>query len=120
MHAGFAGQAQQVARAVDVGAVHGVGIANPEAVVGGDVDDGVAAGERAVRRIQVGEVADDGVAGNAFEVGEVAGLADEQAEIGAFGGKRLGHMVAYKSGRACKEDFHSEAAALARSAMLAE
>ena len=44
--AGFAGHAQQLARAVDVGAVHGVGIGNPEAVVGGNVNHGVAACER--------------------------------------------------------------------------
>ena len=43
LDAGLAGQAQQFAGAVDVGAVHGGGIGNPEAVVGGDVDDGVAA-----------------------------------------------------------------------------
>ncbi len=46
LDAGLAGHAQQFARAVHVGAVHGFGIANPEAVVGGDVDHGVAARER--------------------------------------------------------------------------
>ena len=59
LDAGFAGHAQQLARAVDVGAVHGGGIGNPEAVVGGDVDDGVAAGEARRAKDRVGEIADD-------------------------------------------------------------
>ena len=59
-HAGFAGHAQQIARAVHVGAVHGVGIGNPEAVVGGDVDHGVAAGESGTDGLGSREVAQRG------------------------------------------------------------
>ena len=55
---------------------------------------------------RLAEVANVGFAGDAFKVGEIAGFADEQTEIGAFGGECLGHMMADKSGGACKEDFH--------------
>ena len=40
---GFAGGAEEIAGAINVGAVHGVGVANPEAVIGGYVEDGFAA-----------------------------------------------------------------------------
>ena len=86
LHAGLAGHAQQFARAVDVGAVHGLRIANPEAVIGGHVDHGIAAGEAGSQRFRLRQIADEGVAGNAFEIGEIAGLADQHAQIGALGG----------------------------------
>ena len=104
--AGFAGQAQQVAGAVDVGAVHRIGVANPEAVVGGNVHHCVAALERGREGFGLGEIADDGVAGDAFEIGEIAGFADEQPEFSALIGKGFGDVMAYESGGACEEDFH--------------
>ncbi len=108
LDAGFAGQLEQVAGAIDVGAVHGVGIANPEAVVGGYVDDGIAALKGGGVGVGLGEIADLGLAVDAFEIGEVAGLADEEAEVGAFSGQCAGHMMAYKSGGACQEDLHGQ------------
>jgi hypothetical protein len=48
-----------------------------------------------------------GLACNAFEVGQIAGLADEEAKVSALGGQGARDMMAYKSGGACKEDFHS-------------
>ena len=39
LHAGFARHAQQFAGAVDVGAIHRLRVADPEAVIGGDVHD---------------------------------------------------------------------------------
>jgi hypothetical protein len=53
------------------------------------------------------QIADDGVAANAFEIGEIAGLANEEAEIGAFSGKGFGHVVADKACGAGNENFHS-------------
>ena len=53
------------------------------------------------------EVADVGVAGDAFEILEIAGFADEQAQLCAFSGESLGHVMADESGGACKKDFHS-------------
>ena len=70
------------------------------------MDHGFAAGERGLERCGVGEIADERFAADAFEVGEVAGFADEEAEIGAFGGERPGHMMADETGGACEEDFH--------------
>jgi hypothetical protein len=59
-------------------------VGNPEAVVGGDVDHGVAAGEGGLQRRRVGEIADMRFRRDAFEVGEVAGFADQQAQVCAF------------------------------------
>jgi hypothetical protein len=59
----FAGDAEQGAGAFDVGAVHGVGIADPEAVVGGDVEDSVAAADGVAEGVRFEEVADDGLGG---------------------------------------------------------
>ena len=39
------------------------------------------------------------IARDAFKIRQIAGLADQQTQIGAFGGKRPSHMMAYKSGR---------------------
>ena len=105
-HIGFAGQAQQVACAVNVGAVHCIGVSHPQAVVGRNVNQSVATLERGGEGLRVGEVTDDSVAGNAFDVGELAGFADQHAQIGSFGSQCLRHMVAYEAGRACQEYPH--------------
>ena len=46
------------------------------------------------------------LAANAFEVGQVAGLAHQQAQLGALGGQGPRYMMAYKSGGACEEYLH--------------
>jgi hypothetical protein len=104
LDASFAGHAQQLARAVDVGAVHGGGIGNPEAVVGGDVDDGVATGQAQDLSEAGSERSPTTVAGDAFEIGEVAGFAGEEAQVGAFGGQGFGYVMADKTGGACEEE----------------
>ena len=106
LDAGLARQPQQLARAVDVGLVHGRGIGNPEAIIGGHMDNRIAVLERGLQRGRIGEIADNGLARDAFEIRKVAGLAREQAQIGAFGGEGLGDMMADESGRACDKDFH--------------
>ncbi len=52
------------------------------------------------------EVAGYGVGGEAFEGGEVAGLASEEAELCALSGVGSGYVIAYEAGGACEEDFH--------------
>jgi hypothetical protein len=87
--ANLAGQAEQLAGAVDVGAVHGGGIGNPEAVIGGHVHYGIAAGECG------GE--DSGSARSPTTVSpgmpsrfcEVAGLADQQAQVAPSAARAL-------------------------------
>jgi hypothetical protein len=103
---GFAGEAEKVAGAINVGAIRGVGIANPEAIICGYVHYGVATGERWGEGLGMGEIADDRVARNAFEVFEVAGFADKETEFCALSGKSFGDVVAYESGGACEENFH--------------
>jgi hypothetical protein len=71
------------------------------------MDHGIAAGERRRVGFRPGKVANVRVAGDAFEVGQIAGFADKQTEFRAFIGQSAGHMMAYKSRRACEENFHS-------------
>jgi hypothetical protein len=69
---------------------------------------GIAAGESGANRLRLAQVAQVHVSADAFEVGEIAGFADKQAEFGALSRKSTGHMMADKTGGACKEDFHRE------------
>jgi hypothetical protein len=82
----FAGEAEQIAGAVNVGAIHGVGVADPKTVVGGYVDDGIATLERGCERLRIGKIADDRVAFDALKVGEIAGPADQEAQVRTLGG----------------------------------
>ena len=54
LDASFAGEAQKLARAIDVGAIHCRGIGNPEAIIGGDVNDGIATGNCIFYRFRTG------------------------------------------------------------------
>jgi hypothetical protein len=44
---------------------------------------------------------------DAFEISEVAGLADQKAQLRAVSSQSLRHMMAYKPRRAGKENFHT-------------
>jgi hypothetical protein len=103
----FAGKAEQFARTVHVGSVHGLRVANPKAVVRGYVNDGATPSERWPERFGIGQVADVRVACNAFEVGQIAGFADQKAKLRTFGSQRARHVMADKSCCAGEEDFHS-------------
>jgi hypothetical protein len=72
------------------------------------VYDSIAAFQSIFYWFWISEIAGESIAVNAFEVGEVAGFADKQAEFGALSRKSTGHMMADKTGGACKEDFHRE------------
>jgi len=104
--AGFAGKAEELAGAIDVGAVHDGGIADPEAVIGGNVEDGITCGEGRFQAFGLEQIADNSLAANAFEVVEVAGFADEEAEVGAVSGQCFRYVVANESGGACDKNFH--------------
>jgi hypothetical protein len=71
------------------------------------MDDRVAAGKRGLERFGIGEVSDVRLARNAFQICQVAGLADEKTQLSAVSGKRPRHMMADKSRRAGKKYFHS-------------
>jgi hypothetical protein len=47
-----------------------------------------------------------GFALNAFQMIQIAGFADQHPQLSAIRGQCLRHMMAYKTGRACKKDFH--------------
>ncbi len=106
LNAGLARQPQQLARAIDVGLVHGRGIGNPEAIICRHMHNRIAVLERGVQRSKIGEIANNGLARDAFEIRKVRGLAREQAQIGAFCGESFGDMMPNESGRACDKDFH--------------
>jgi hypothetical protein len=88
------------------------GIADPEAVVGGDVHDGVAAMDGVAEGAGFEEIADDSFCmvrsgQQAFDVGEVAGAAGEEAEVRAAGGELAGDVASYESSGAGEEDLHN-------------
>ena len=103
----LASQAQQITSAVDVGAVHGIGITDPEPVICGHVDDSVAALKSRSEGFRSGEITNHRISGNAFNVGKIAGFADKEAEVSAFSGEGSRHMMANEAGSACKEYPHS-------------
>jgi hypothetical protein len=72
------------------------------------VHDGVATLE--CRGVGVGfrEVTYYGVAGDAIEIGELAGFAYQEAKVGALIRQRFRDMMADESGGACQEDLHGE------------
>ncbi len=80
-HAVLARGFQNCARAVDVGAIHFLRIAQPEPVVGGDVKYGVAPGHGFLQRRRVAKIAGCGFGFQAFEILEIASGADEQAQL---------------------------------------
>jgi hypothetical protein len=47
-----------------------------------------------------------GLAVDAFEIGELAGFADQHSQLSAFGGEGFGNVVAYKPRCACNKDLH--------------
>ncbi len=53
------------------------------------------------------KVADDSVAWDAFEVGEIACFADEESKLSAFGGEGFSYVMADEAGGAGKECTHS-------------
>ena len=106
LNAGLARQPQQLARAIDVGLVHGRGIGNPEAIICRHMHNRIAVLERGVQRGKSGEIANNGLPVNAFKIRKVRGLAREQAQIGAFCGESFGDMMPNESGCACDKDFH--------------
>ena len=67
----------------------------------------IAPGQRRAKRFGVGEIADVRFARDPLQIGEVAGLANEQAKLRPLGSELLRHVVADKSGCACEKDFHS-------------
>ena len=78
------------------------------------MNDGVASGKSGLESFWCGEVADNSLALDPFEIGEVRGFAGKEAKIGAFGGQGLGNVVADEAGSAGKKYFHNEAVAPAR------
>ena len=74
LHLGFAGQPQQLARPVHIGLVHRRRIGNPEPVVGGDMDHGIAAAERGLERLWLGQIAHVRLARDAFKIRQFAVL----------------------------------------------
>ncbi len=90
----LAGETEELAGAVDIRLVHVGGIGDPEAVVGGDVDEGVAAFEGGGEGLRVAKIAVDllGVGRELGEDGGVGGGAGEEAELRALGGVGVGYV----------------------------
>ena len=91
---------EQIAGAIDVGAVELAGIFGPEAVVGGHVEDQAAAGRGARQRIGIAQVPGDGLD---VEGVDVAAGADERADMVAAFDEDAGDVPAEESGCAGDE-----------------
>src|SRR5579863_405949 len=96
------------ARALDVGTVHFVRIAHPEAVIGGDVKYGVAAGDGFVERGRSAEVAGGGFGVESFEIFQIAGRAYKQAELCALARQDASNVGAEESRSASYEDLQEK------------
>src|SRR5205085_1960645 len=81
-------------------------VRSPQAVVGGDVEDELAALHRALEGCGIGEVASSVFSFKRCDVCQVAGLADEQPQVSATSGQLLGDVRTDKAGRAGDEGFH--------------
>ena len=83
-HAVFARGLQDGPRAFDVRAVHFFRIAHPEPVVGGDVENDLAVRHGFFEGRGIAQIAGRGFGLEVCEIFQVAGGADEQAEVGAL------------------------------------
>ena len=70
------------------------------------MNNGIASGERGTERFRIEQVAGVRLACDGIEVGEIAGLADQKAQLGPFGGEGARHVMADKSGCAGDKDPH--------------
>ena len=105
-HTFFAGNLEQGAGSLDVGRVHGLRIADPEAVVGGYMHQGSAATDGRAEGFGLEQIADDGFCLEAFEVAEIAGRADKEPQLRTPLGELTGDVRTDESGGSGEKDFH--------------
>ena len=78
--------------------------------------DGIAALECWLYGLRIGQIANMSFAADPFKIGQVGGLADQDAQVSALIGKLARNMMAYEAGGACNEDFHCLASLFRRNA----
>lgn len=108
LYAAFRGRFENGSGAIDVRAIHLMGIAHPEAVIGGDMEYGVAAGHGFGQRCGLAQIANGGLSFETCEIFQIAGGADEQAQVCALVRQSAGHVRAKESGSACEENFQEQ------------
>ena len=101
-HPAARGGAQDVERAADVDVVEEVGIGGPEAVDGREMEDRRHAGDRAVERGGVADVADEAIDRQAGEVVVVALRLAQRPHLVAVGQQRADDRGADEAG--CARD----------------
>jgi hypothetical protein len=82
-------------------------IANPEPIVGSNVHHRVATLKPRAQGFRGEQIADMRLAANAFQIFQIACLADQETKVSALVRQRERNMVSNKSGSACKENLHS-------------
>ena len=112
------GGLEDVAGAVDIGAVELAGIGRPEPVVGGDVVDAARAGDGGADGVDVEEVALRDVDGAALERAAIAARAREDAHAVAVGEQLADEVRADEAGTAGHEDVHQDVRAASSAATL--
>ena len=99
-HPGGQGGFHELAGALDIDAVDGVGIGDPDAVVGGDVIERLAAGEGGFEGGAVGEVALGDLHGEAVEIAAIVVAAGQHPHPSAGGEQMAGDRGADEAGGA--------------------
>src|SRR6267378_1118548 len=88
---------EQGTRALNIRAVHLVGIANPQPVVRSNVKDNVAARKRLLNRRSVAQVADHPISVQIANVAQVACGPHQQPQVGSLFGQDACNMTAQKT-----------------------
>jgi len=87
----------------DVRAIHLVRIAQPQAVIGSNVENGIAAGHCLLERSRIAQVANCRLGFQSFKILQIAGRANQKPEASPLIGKSTGNMRAEESGGAGDE-----------------
>jgi hypothetical protein len=83
----LSGGPDDIAGALDVGAIHLLRVAHPKAVIGGNVEDEIAALHAASKGFRVSEISGHELRFKLFYVRRPAGLSRQQAKLGALRGQ---------------------------------
>src|SRR5579859_2315506 len=99
---------QNRARAIHIRSIHLLRIAQPEAVVGGDVKYRVASKHSLLQRRRIAQVAGRSFGVQSFKIFQIAARADKQAQLRSLPSENASDMRAEKSGSACDESFQEQ------------
>src|SRR5208282_3067509 len=104
----FPSRLEHGARALDIRAIHRVGIAHPQPVVSGNMKNDVTARQRLLQRGRVAQIADDAIRMQALKVAQSARRPHQQPQLGSLFRQNARNMTAQKSGSAGDESSQNQ------------